>query len=113
MRRHGFVMAPDGQRPTIHARADQLLRGSIYAQQILHGIYKLESDKLLPLTSRQAVGDDVVAILPWGDKTVLCTVRHGLFLLEGNKVRPFHTDIDKKLQLKESDDLVAFLVDFK
>ncbi len=94
----------DGKKLTAHYHSEVLplyffiCRGLIYAQQMGHGVYKLEGDKLLPLTSRQAVGDDdVVAMLAWGDKTVLCTVRHGLFLLEGNKVRPFHTDINKKL----------------
>ena len=95
----------DGKKVTAHYHPNILplyffyCRGSIYAQQMWHGIHKLEGDKLLPLTSRQAVGDDdVVAMLAWGDKTVLSNFRHGLFLLEGNKVRPFHTDIDNKLQ---------------
>lgn len=94
----------DGKKVTAHYNSDILplyffsCRGSVYAQLMGHGIYRLEGDRLMPLTSRQAVGDDdVVAMLAWGDKTVLCSVSHGLFLLEGNKVSPFHTDIDKKL----------------
>ncbi len=103
----------DGKKVTAHYNPKTLplfffnCRGTIFAQMIGHGIYKVEGDRLLPVTSRQDVGnDDVVAMLAWGDKTVLCTVSHGLFLLDGDKaqlfrtgnvVRPFHTDIDDKL----------------
>ncbi len=94
----------DGRKVTAHYYSNEYplfffyCRGSIYSQQIGDGLCKLKGDSLVPLISRQAVGDDdVMAMLAWGDKTVLCTVRHGLFLLEGDKVRSFKTNVDNKL----------------
>lgn len=94
----------DGKTVTVHYDPNVLplfffsYDGSVYGQIIDKGLYEIAGGRLRAVASRKAVGnDDVVAMLAWGGKTVLCTVGHGLFFLEGNHTRPFQTDVDERL----------------
>ena len=60
------------------------------------GVFMLNGDLFLPLPGCEALLDKTVcSILPVGrDSLLMATDFHGLFLFDGERLRPYHTDID-------------------
>lgn len=72
----------------------------IYVQIINDGFCKLKNGKYIPVVDRKALGnDDVMGVVALGgNRMLLCTGSHGMFLFDGNSLRPFHTDADALLK---------------
>ena len=98
----------DGRKVSVHYQPDSLplyffkCRGKIYAQLIGKGLYVLSGSHYFPVVERQKVGnDDIVSMLDWNGKIILCTASHGLFILNGQKTIPFQTNADNILRKSE------------
>ena len=80
------------------------INGEIYAQIINDGYYKIERNRggwtFRKAFDKAAFGnDEIVAALPLKNgKTILCSESNGLFLMDGNTIKPWHTESDNNIK---------------
>lgn len=95
----------DGKRVTPHYNRKQLpfwlypVRNKVYAQLINGGVCRLQQGKYQPLLPAEALhADNVTGMHALSNgRILLITHKQGLFLMEGTKVTPIHTNIDDVL----------------
>lgn len=95
----------DGKRVTPYYNSKQLpfwlypIKGEVYAQLINGGICRLQQGKYQTAIPAEILhSDNVMGMYSLAQgKILLITHKQGLFLMEGTKVTPIHTNIDGEL----------------
>lgn len=71
----------------------------LYAQCMNAGLYRVQADEFIPLADRKELNnDDVVGVLPYGDKLLLVTAVNGLYFYDRGRVSAWEVPASKLLK---------------